>query len=711
MDPKTPQPRSFACDWRQDPALRQVEVKTQLGRTAIAGGYRMEILLPWNAIGVQPQVGRHVAFQVYVDDTDPGRASAARLTWYPSTQTHMDRTAMYELRLDDRADPPVRMAGVAQYEDYACLRVDVLAAPDLAGKTVTLRQGTRSLAQGTLAAADGRAQLILRAPMPPRDQWYDDLGLYAGGQPPVPLPIENGAEGLGKAVLRLRPTFESHVFSGEAFPPCRFEQPLLARTLLGDYILETSFYDSAYHPVTSAATPGRYGAVVQVKAADGRRLTRYATLFRLPQTMDWYSAQLGGSVTLPVETGIDPQVAGQATDLADLLKVSLADRDQRSDAVAVLLASLSQRTAAAAVTPNTDAAAANVQWWAGLKRKLSGADTAYPPFDRPLTTTQPARVLRAGTTQEAGMTERGMQIVDQVLQSWAADSDEPFDVCIARHGVIVLHKAYGFRDGKPMTTDTPSRMASLTKLLGGTCMMMAVDQNLIDLDARVDQYLCEFQNVPVVTPLTVRHLYTHTAGMWDHWGDDQADLEQQVAEYYPLLHVGQKYDYNGMSLALGARVLERVTGESLPTVYARRLFGPLGLRHTTAATASWDAQSTAYDMAVVGQMLLNGGSYGSYTFMSPATRDRMLPTSLERLLPGIKAEIGIGTVWFRDGLGRRTFAHAAASQATLRIDLDNDLVVSMCRNAGGRNFQKYHPMFLKAVADAMEGARDLVLEP
>jgi hypothetical protein len=47
----------------------------------------------------------------------------------------------------------------------------------------------------------------------------------------------------------------------------------------------------------------------------------------------------------------------------------------------------------------------------------------------------------------------------------------------------------------------------------------------------------------------------------------------------------------------------------------------------------------------------------------------------------------------------------AASARTLRIDPDNDLVISMTRRSAGKNFDKYHPRFLKAVAEGMAEAR------
>ena len=58
----------------------------------------------------------------------------------------------------------------------------------------------------------------------------------------------------------------------------------------------------------------------------------------------------------------------------------------------------------------------------------------------------------------------------------------------------------------------------------------------------------------------------------------------------------------------------------------------------------------------------------------------------------------MGTVWMRDpGLSQNTFAHGAASAATFRIDLDNNLVIVMTRNTAGEPYLEYHPKFIAAV--------------
>ena len=63
---------------------------------------------------------------------------------------------------------------------------------------------------------------------------------------------------------------------------------------------------------------------------------------------------------------------------------------------------------------------------------------------------------------------------------------------------------------------------------------------------------------------------------------------------------------------------------------------------------------------------------------------------------------GIGLTWFcGDGLSDRTIGHGSASSCTLRVDLENDLVITMTRQTAGRNFRKYHPQFIQAVTSSI----------
>jgi CubicO group peptidase (beta-lactamase class C family) len=122
---------------------------------------------------------------------------------------------------------------------------------------------------------------------------------------------------------------------------------------------------------------------------------------------------------------------------------------------------------------------------------------------------------------------------------------------------------------------------------------------------------------------------------------------------------------------------------------------------THAASASSDADSVAREMAVLGQMLLNGGAYGTMRFFSKQMFAKTMPVNLSELI-GKKTEQswGIGCVWMNEEeLGKGTVGHAAAGKATLRISRKLDLVISMTRNRAGENFGKYHGEFIQAVVD------------
>lgn len=72
--------------------------------------------------------------------------------------------------------------------------------------------------------------------------------------------------------------------------------------------------------------------------------------------------------------------------------------------------------------------------------------------------------------------------------------------------------AVGFDvNGEPMTVDRPFPTASLAKVFTATAVMQLVDDDVIELDAPVADYV-EF---PVATGTTVRHLLQHTSAIPD----------------------------------------------------------------------------------------------------------------------------------------------------------------------------------------------------
>lgn len=264
--------------------------------------------------------------------------------------------------------------------------------------------------------------------------------------------------------------------------------------------------------------------------------------------------------------------------------------------------------------------------------------------------------------------------LDALLRQQTADGHFAAAL-VARHGVIVLNRAYGQRDGRAATPEDQFWLGGLTDFPAGLLLLMAADQGLVGLDDPVEKYLPPFRGVSVKTPLTIRHLCVHADGLWGHWGDEDHDFEEQIGHYYPYMAVGNSFEYNGAGIALGSKIVEQVTGEALPTLYRRHLLEPLGCWHTSEMANSWDGWSTALDVGRICQMVLNKGAYGNLRFFSEQAYQALLPPR-ETKVSGADPDRawGIGTFATEgEGLGKGAFGHWGT--ASMRIDPSNDLII------------------------------------
>ncbi|HZZ42778.1 MAG TPA: alpha/beta hydrolase-fold protein [Tepidisphaeraceae bacterium] len=166
---------------------------------------------------------------------------------------------------------------------------------------------------------------------------------------------------------------QTSLFSGTKLPPIIVNwlgDPLLRPA---PYTLHTTYYDAAYHPVTAATQPGRYGAVVELTTSDGRLFRHKLTLFRFPESFDWDYVRLPMSIDFPRQFGINNAVvAEQHEDFSEFNKFRMWLEAEQSSLPAILLAGLYEaKPATGLFVARNGFRALDRQWWDGLNRKLN----------------------------------------------------------------------------------------------------------------------------------------------------------------------------------------------------------------------------------------------------------------------------------------------------------------------------------------------------
>ena len=156
--------------------------------------------------------------------------------------------------------------------------------------------------------------------------------------------------------------------------------------------------------------------------------------------------------------------------------------------------------------------------------------------------------------------------------------------------------AYGVADpttGAPMTTDMHVRVGSVTKTFTVTLVMQLAEDGVLSLDDPIGKYI---DGVPNGDAVTLRQLSDMTSGVASYTRDEewlQAFMDDPERVWDPqelvdigialptLFEPGAEFDYSNTNTVLLGQVVEKVTGQDVASVFAERIFEPLGLTGTS----------------------------------------------------------------------------------------------------------------------------------
>lgn len=395
-------------------------------------------------------------------------------------------------------------------------------------------------------------------------------------------------------------------------------------------------------------------------------------------------------------------------------------------------------------------------------------------FDRPREGYTAFRTLKDGKPGQVGLDadalERGWDQVVSYTEP-ADGEDHPLYVggvlLYGHHGRVVLHRATGqsrqyadadtqlpreeWIDARP---DTIYDMASVSKLFTSIVVLQQVELGRVDLDQTVAHYLPKFATNDK-GDVTVRMLLTHTSGFtsWIPLYSEYPDIPSRIEGVLTTAlenPPGSTYLYSDLNLITLAVLAEQVSGQSLDELVVSGITEPLGMVDTgynppesklqrVAATEfqavpdrgmvwgevhdenAWSLGgvaghagifSTAADMAILAQTMLNGGWYGEQRILTEESVTAIITNENEEF-PGDDHGLGfeLNQRWYMSGLtSTRTAGHTGYTGTSLVIDYNSASFAILLTNRvhPSREWGSVNPA-RRAAADGMADA--LRIEP
>jgi len=342
---------------------------------------------------------------------------------------------------------------------------------------------------------------------------------------------------------------------------------------------------------------------------------------------------------------------------------------------------------------------------------------------------------------KAGMHETGVKKILEVFYSQFKDGAPCGSQLVVLHkGQVVVDRADGLaniRRGLPVRPDTPFLCFSISKVFTAACIHKLVEQGQIELDAPVSRYWPEFGKRGKETA-TIRQALLHQAGIpnrglytqifsWPSWKRVTRNVANLDAEFTP----GSKTAYHlvNTGFILG-EVVRRVTGKPVNVFLREYFLEPLDLENTcmglpvrdqrsaaritsgdksqdnaaflfslpfirSALIPSATLHSTARDLAVFFQMLLDGGWYAGRQFLQAGTIKNAVALGYDGFdeglhqyihwglgfdLGGAKPEEPGGLVNFGVDSSLTTFGHCGQGTSMAWGDTKEELVVAFTQN-------------------------------
>lgn len=191
-------------------------------------------------------------------------------------------------------------------------------------------------------------------------------------------------------------------------------------------------------------------------------------------------------------------------------------------------------------------------------------------------------VLLIAASDESALSPDSAKDIHVMMSALHENGEFNGSILVAVKGNVVYSHGFGmanFKTGTKFTEKTPSCLASVTKQFTALGVMMLAEQHKLKYDDPVSKYLHQLPDC--YEQVTIRHMLTHTSGIYDYSDLGSGSPDNAIARKTSLrFPPGQKYEYSNSNYVLLSLIIEKVSGISFTDFLQQRIFDPLRMRDT-----------------------------------------------------------------------------------------------------------------------------------
>ena len=316
--------------------------------------------------------------------------------------------------------------------------------------------------------------------------------------------------------------------------------------------------------------------------------------------------------------------------------------------------------------------------------------------------------------------EKFTTVRSKIIKLVESDKLPSVSVAVAKDGRIIWEESFGWANREKKIKATPQTsysLASISKPITATGVMVLVERGLVDLEMPIDNYLGKEKLTAYegkASDATVGQLLNHTSGLPSHWHffyEDESlrppGMDETIRRYGILVNPpGEVHHYSNLGYGILDYIISRVSGKSYDEFMRREVFLPLGLQHTFVSTAPapeasaaqryesdlspvpfYDSDhrgasavfSSAHDLVRFGMFHLKNHLGGQAQILKDETID-LMQRHTDNKLPNVRYKLG--WVVNEDDNGYRSVSHGGGmpgvSTVLKIIPSENMAVVVLC---------------------------------